>query len=642
MASGKDNWNVEQCRRIALYNLANGGGNKSRLSDPMGEEPEDDDVDEYGKVKEKITPTFYNVRFLDDFYGGTDCSEQGYGVYKTAVPGDNWNGSGMYGLSSGKIYVRNLGIYMLAFVKDGNKIEYNSEIVTLQWNVRDYIFDGTNLYSLIIDNGIYKIALMSSPDTIDTVMYSQEEEITWIATNGSTVVFTDGSKVYAVADSITAISIYDPLSNFGLKKGIIKLISNGEEYIIIGHKGTWAYSKTSNDSVWYTRREGNYDFVDVDSDGNAFYLINKDGQVYYGNKGFARDKSFMFMKFKMNPISVNKCGVYMIVTYPGMIQYALISKTLKFKDINEYEETKAIRRIYYFNGYYHVLYEAPSYGIYNLKRGTSIENLSNYMTGICCMTMNKAGTKLYIAQLTGESSASIKYIDTNGTVTTVSTAPSYRMDDVWETENGDIYCFSMYTYKGYKWDVANSAWIEVMECTAYEPSYHDSIYNSANDEWRVDWRSGWYSYHYGDGKITNGAWSQYWERGRYYRIKPTDTGVLCYYVEQNVSKYIYDAVLRTGDSQTSINTPVLVCAMNYIDGLYIFAGANGGIYISSNLTNWIKIYKDSNYFISNSKANMISYRQNNQIHDIYVANGKVFVELFEKAEYKYKMIMSEG
>lgn len=643
MASGKDNWNVEQCRRIALYNLANGGGDKNRLSDPMGtDEPEDNDIDEFGKIREKITPTFYNVMYSEDFYGGTDCSSEGYGTYKAALPGDTWNGTGMYGISSGKVYVRNLDTYMLSFVKDGNKVEYNGEVVTLEWTVRDYVFDGTYLYSLIIDSGVYKIALMSNPETIASVIYSQETEITWIATNGSSVVFTDGNRVYAVTDTVTAASIYDPLSNYGLKKGIVKLISNGEEYIVIGHKGTWAYSKTTDDAVWYTRREGNYDFVDVDADGNSFYLINRDGQVYYGNKGFAREKSFMFMKFKMNPISVNKCGVYMIVTYPGMIQYALISKTLKFKDFAGYEESKAIRRIYYFNGYYHVLYEDPSYGVYNLKRGTSMDSLSNYMAGICCMTMNKAGTKLYIAQLTGDSSASVKYIDTAGTVTTISSAPSHRMDDVWETANGDIYCFSMYTYRGYKWDSANSSWTEVMECTAYEPSYHDSIYNPANDEWRVDWRTGWYTYNWVDGKITEGTWSQFWARGRYYRMKPVETGVLCYLYEQNVTKYIYDAVFRSGSSETQIATPVLVCAMNYIDGLYIMAGANGAIYISPNLANWVKVYKDSNYFITNSKTNMISYRDSNQINDIFVANGKVFVELFDRSTWKYKMIMSEG
>lgn len=622
----KDKKDIEILRRIALWNASNGGSREPGAAG-TGQQDKDDNseilIDKIQRVN--IPYKFFNMVYDGNYIAGAEAKD---GAYYTSNLETSWQGKALNNVGiDGEVYVRLCGDYGIAFIKDSVFMEYwgtTSGIINSgDVIIRDIIYAGDVIYRLSFINGIYYIHAMSDPVTVSNLVYSTTEEIKWIASDGELMMYADDRNVYLVT-SVSESVVHCGRFNNG--SGISKLVNLNGKFIALSKQGMYSYTAVYEDLglQWITCRKGNDKFVDCCFDGTNYFFINSSGQVYAGSPPSAMT---MFRKFSANPISINACGMYIVVTYPGKIEYLNYDTLLKIEN-SGITFSSDIKKILYFENMYYVLDNGSQ-----LYRGTDITNLEKYSIDSYVENMNVSydGTRLYLVTYNG-SNSTVRYIE-NGSLTNVWSKSGSGYYDAWTSADGSLYTYNYSSGYIMKYNSETSDFENVVQHNSYDNKYHSSCYNPQTDTWYLSWQTGWAVYYGHEGIFKNNVFTEVASE-RYNVAKSIGDNFYRYSRYQNGYTYRESVrVLRTDNTNDSITIgDINTCAIDYCKGYWILCAADGYIYVSKDMSNWVKIYYNSKYIMSSNAES-----QNGFYTNVFVANNKIFIIGKTKGENKYSL-----
>ena len=595
--------------------------------------------------------TYYNMIYTsDNKYAGGTLSGYGYGTYISedlnTFTGYNMNQTEILDC---KIYVRKLGSYQVAFTKDNTLLEYwgtESGTGNNDLKIIDFIYTGTTIYRLSYNQETYNIHKMNTPVEELELIYSSTDKIDWIAALDDVgLLFVSLNKVYEIVknedDEITIEVVFDLFNLVGINK----LIAHNNQFVVIARDGYMAYSNNTTTTGWSIRRFGKHHLVDITSDNDDLLcLINEDGQSYLGT---LPDNVCMYKKFDKQPLSINVCGLYMVVTYEGYIIYTKLETTFDLA-VNDIIENNCECALYHNNTYYLVLSDGYIYSgkrLSQLTKMTTIGNVKyiavkgNVMYALCSL---KSGTT--VTNTVRRSNDMTNWTPVGNAVTSYILPANYLFFD----KNGDLYFYvapyerSSYVYK---YDVDTDTFI-VSYTAKYEadrgaiPTYLNGCLYMFYSRSTVDTN---YVYETTKDLTTTNSFSSGLQGAINYAYRVYDDQERAYILYgsflDNYSATLYTCENGNLPYQTHVmfEGNNLKIAFIVKVGKWFVVGANDGyIYASENRVNWFKAFKIEDITTSSEVPRFIT------AHSV---NGKLIVTVYylnsETNSYSYKLYYSK-
>lgn len=596
--------------------------------------------------------TYYNMIYTSDnqYIGGT-LSGYGYGTYISedlnTFTGYNMDQTEILDY---KIYVRKLGSYEVAFTKNNTLLEYwgtESGTTNNDLKIIDFVYTGTTIYRLSYDQETYNIHKMNTPVEELELIYSSADKIDWIAALDDVgLLFVSSNKVYEIVkneDDEIAIEVVFDLFNL---VGINKLIAHNNQFVVIARDGYMAYSNNTTTTGWDIRRLGKHHLVDITSDNDDLLcLINEDGQSYLGT---LPNNVCMYKKFDKQPLSINLCGLYMVITYEGYIIYTKLITTF---DLSTSSVDGACKCAVYNEGlYYLVLGDGYIYSgskLSKLEKVTTIGNVE-YIA-----VKNNVVYALYSIANTSDngytngvkSTSDLKtWNDVGNTVVSRITPANYLFFD--KDEN---LCFHVTPYERnsyvYKYDADagtfTQSYTSKYECkkSAIPVYVNDCLYmfysrNTVEIDCVYETTK--------DLSTTSGFGSGYQGLINYhYRVY--DDGERAYMLYGNFldkyssTIYVFEDGVKMPSENFKFNNTTLDIAFIVKVGKWFVVGADDGyIYASENRVNWFRAFKIEEITTSSDVPRFVT------AHSV---NGKLIVTVYyldgETNSYSYKLYYSK-
>ena len=602
-------------------------------------------------IKNRVASnTYYNMIYTsDNNYAGGTLSGYGYGVY-TSVDLNTFTGSYMNQteIKDRRVYVRKLGDYEIAFTKHDKLMEYwgtstgtvKSDLVFI-----DFIHTDTTTYRLSYDGQKYNIHEMSTPVQELKLVYSTEDKIDWIASIDNVgLLFVSNNNVYEVMtnehNEVIAEIVF---SDFNLI-GINKLIAHNKQFVVIGNKGQMAYTSTSSTIGWSTRQLHRQDIVDATSDSDDLIcLIDTQGQSYMGTSPF---DLCLYKKFDKQPLSINVCGLYMVITYEGYIIYTKLITTFDLV-VNSVIEGDCVCAVYYNNIYCLLSSDGYIYSGKKLSQLTKVTTIGN----VRYLAVNNDTLYALYALKSGNSCE-------NGVKCTTDLVN-------WQAVGNNI--VSYMTPANYLFFDDNNLYFYI---APYNSKIYVYKYNNTTSEFDISYTSQWANSESAYPIYVNGHLHMCYSRNTVesnYAYEVTSDlvnvdvyqdelqGVInnCYRVyDDDKNAYVlygnfmnrYSAVILMGEGDRTLTSQSFIFAGESLNiafivkvGKWYAVGAHDGyVYASENRVNWFRAFRVEEITTSSDEPRFIT------AHDV---NNKLIISVYyldaTSNTYKYKLYHSK-